>query len=196
MKKTIRILIAILLVATIAVLAGNRVAWAGTGTEAEQALTSAGDSSLALDKPEPGSVKPPPAEVTACQDGVHSVGGVSILDVKNLTPGYCLVAFLRNHAFAVGHIPNGAGDVLAHITFLRVFYHGKLIPELPTKDGQVQICYAVPPGKQAQIYFFDFYGPRFERTGQPAWEPLETTVTDGVACAAAQATGAYALIVK
>jgi hypothetical protein len=51
--------------------------------------------------------------------------------------------------------------------------------------------------QQAQIYFFNFYGPRFGmRTGQPSWEPLATTVTDSVACAAAQTSGAYALIGK
>jgi hypothetical protein len=61
----------------------------------------------------------------------------------------------------------------------------------------VQICYAAPPDKTVQIYFYDFYGPRFgERTGQPSWEPLETTVENGMACTAVQTSGAYALIGK
>jgi hypothetical protein len=145
--------------------------------------------------PKPGSVKPPPGDVTFCEDGNWSVGGVSTLEVTDLAPGYCIVAFLRNHAFAVGRIPDGAGKVLANITFLRIFHYGKLVYNLPVEDGQVEVCYAVPPGKTGQIYFFDFYGPRFgERKGQPTWEPLETTVSGGVACAAAQTTGAYALI--
>jgi hypothetical protein len=148
---------------------------------------------VAPDKP--GTVKPPPAEVTICEDGIDSVGGVSTLEVNSLAPGYCLAAFLRNHGFALGRIPDGAGKVLANITFLRVFYHGALVYELPTADGNVQICYAVPAGKQAQIYFFDFYGPRFgQNHGQPEWQPLETTVDNGVACATAQKSGAYALI--
>jgi len=145
----------------------------------------------------PGSVKPPPAAITVCENGDFSVGGVSVLKVKALKPGYCLAAFLRNHAFALGRIPDGAGRVLANITFLQVFYQSKFVYEVPVADGAIEICYAVPPGTQAQIYFFDFYGPRFgTRTGQPAWQPLETTVTAGVACAKAQTSGAYALIGK
>jgi len=150
-----------------------------------------------LARPEPGTVKPPPAELTVCENGDFTVGGVSILKVTELEPGYCLAAFLRNNAFALGRIPDGAGSVLAHITFLRVFLHGELVQAVPADDGIVQICYAVPPGKEAQIYFFDFYGPRFgTRTGQPTWEALPTTIEDGIACAPAQKTGAYALIGK
>ncbi|HEX5944207.1 MAG TPA: SdrD B-like domain-containing protein [Anaerolineales bacterium] len=175
----------------------------------ETSLTTlvAGENTLAWDVglytpgsppgPEPGTVKPPPGDITICEEGVHSVGGVSTLEVNDLAPGYCLVAFLRDHAFAVGRIPDGAGTVLADITFLRVFYQGRLVHELPEEDGQVKICYSVLAVDTAQIYFFDFYGPRSgERSGQPSWEPLETTVDGGKACAAAQTTGAYALIGK
>jgi hypothetical protein len=147
---------------------------------------------------DPGTVKPPPPEVTICGNGVVSVGGVSTLQVNNLASGYCLAAFLRNEGFALGRIPDGAGTVLARITFLRVFYNGILVHDLPTQDGQVQICYYVDPEvEQAQIYFFDFYGPRTNgRQGQPSWQPLETTVQGNIACAAAQSSGAYALIGK
>lgn len=148
-------------------------------------------------KPEPGTVKPPPSGIVICKDGSHSVGGVAILNIIRLKPNYCLEAFLWNHAFAIGRIPGDAGKVLADVTFLKVYYKNQFIYEVPVQDGNITICYAVPLGKQVQIYFFDFYGPRFkERTGQPAWEPLLTTVTDGVACAAAQTSGAYALIGK
>jgi hypothetical protein len=147
-------------------------------------------------RPEPGTVRPPPAEVTVCENGIASVGGVSILDVDNLAPGYCLAAFLRSNAFAVGRIPDGAGTVLAPITFLRVFYNSTFVYEVPAADGSVQVCYALTGmPTQVAIYFYDFYGPRFEGgNGQPAWEPLPTTVEGNVACAAAQTSGAYALI--
>jgi hypothetical protein len=143
----------------------------------------------------PGTVQPPPAEVTICQDGFASVGGISTLEVNNLAPGYCLAAFLRNRGFALGRIPDGAGQVLSNITFLRVFFNSNFVYEVAEGDGDVLVCYAIPAGREAQIYFFDFYGPRFgERTGQPEWEPLETTVENGVACAEARTSGAYALI--
>jgi hypothetical protein len=145
---------------------------------------------------DPGTVRPPPSDVTTCQDGYTAVGGVSTLEVNNLASGYCLAAFLRNSNFALGRIPDGAGRALANITFLRVFRFGSLVSTLPEGDGDVQICYSVPSGiTQSQIYFYDFYGPRQgQGGGQRNWEPLETTVTNGVACADAQNSGAYALI--
>jgi hypothetical protein len=147
-------------------------------------------------RPEPGTVRPPPAEVTVCEEGIASVGGVSILNVDNLAPGYCLAAFLRSNAFAVGRIPDGAGTVLAPITFLRVFYNSTFVYEVPAADGSVQVCYSLTgTPTQVAIYFYDFYGSRFEGgNGQPAWEPLPTTVEGNVACATAQTSGAYALI--
>jgi hypothetical protein len=152
---------------------------------------------------DPGTVQPPPAEITVCAQGDYSVGGVSILNVYTLESGYCLAANLWNHAFALGRIPDGAGRVQADITFLRVFSNGEFVYELPSEDEndeKVKICYAVPPNiTDYQIYFFDFYGPRFgERTGQPSWDPLDPSPTepDGMACAIAQTSGAYALIGK
>lgn len=195
MGKSIRILIAIALMLGIAILARNNVAWAGPTAEVRQSAQAQDEPSVSLAKPEPGTVKPPPAEITVCEDGIYSVGGVATLRVNGIALGHCLAAFLRNHGFALGRIPDGAGEFLANITFIRAFDQGSLIYELPAEDGDVQICYAVPPGTEAQIYFFDFYGPRFgERTGQPSWEPLETTVENGIACAPAQTSGAYALI--
>lgn len=150
-----------------------------------------------IGKPEPGTVKPPPRVVKTCKDGNYSVGGVSGLKVSGLKPGYCLKAFLWNHRFAFGRIPKDAGKLLADITFLQIFHYGRLIQELPVQDGKIMICYAVPPNKQAQIYFYDFNRAHFgKKTGQPSWEPLPTTVENGVACAPAQSTGAYALIGK
>lgn len=161
----------------------------------EQGTSAARAGSAANPDKDKGTVRPPPADVVITGDGTYSIGGVSTLTVSDLAPGYAIAAFLANHAFALGRIPDGAGSILADITFIRYFHQGRLIPELPPDDGDVTICYAVPPGVAAQIYFFDFYGPRFgERRGQPSWEPLETTVENGIACASARRTGAYALI--
>ena len=200
MGKFSRILIVIVLVLGVLFLARNNVAWAGSADELKQSGLAEGQPLVSAAKPEPckGTVCPPPDTIKICSDGKHSVGGVSTLEITELKSGYCLEAFLRNHAFALGRIPGDTGKVLAHITFLQVYYNSRFVYDVPTADGTVQICYAVSPEiQQAQIYFFDFYGSRFgERTGQPAWEALVTTVTDGVACAKAQTSGAYALIGK
>lgn len=199
MNKYIRMLLVLIVMLGVLLLARGKVVWAGPTSEANQpaSILDKGPSAP-IAKPDPGTVKPPPAEITVCEDGTHSIGGVAILKVTKLKAGYCLEAFLWDHAFAIGRIPDGAGKVLADVTFLKVYYKGRFIYEVPEEDGNIEICYAVPPDtQQAQIYFFNFYGPRFGmRTGQPSWEPLDTTVTNGVACAQAQTSGAYALIGK
>jgi len=195
MNKYLRIIVVLALVLGIAILAKDNVAWAEPNTEADSSVLAQDDFSDLLAGPEPGSVKPPRPEIKLCEDGVYSVGGVATLRVSQLAPGYCVEASLHNKNFAVGRIPDGAGKTLAKVTFLRVFYQGKFVYEVPPEDGDIEICYAVPPGKQAEIYFYNHYGPRFgEGTGQPAWEPLPTTVENGIACAPAQTSGAYALI--
>lgn len=185
MSKYVRVMIAVTLLLGIVLLARNQVAWAQPGTEAERPALAqeadAGPSSIAG-----GTVKPPPNKIKVCKDGVYSVGGVSILKVKNLAPDYCLKAFVQRRSHVSGHIPDGAGRILADVTFLQVFYRNRLVSQLPEKDGQVQICYAIPPRKQAKLYF---------KSGA-LWRPLETTVKNDFACAAAQYSGAYALIGK
>jgi len=194
MKRIFRLFIVIVLVGAIALLASGNVAWAGPGEKDQPVVQGAASNGPDFHKPDPGSVKPPPGEVTICENGVKSVGGVATLEVTDLGDGYCLVASLMSHAFAVGHIPKDAGKALAHIVMLRVFHHGKIVSELPEEDGQSRICFAVPPGATGKIYMYDFYGPRFHRPGSRDWVPLDTTVENGIACASAQSTGAYALM--
>jgi len=195
MNKYVRVLIALALVLGIAFLARNKVAWANPAPQVDASAPLQDDASTLADKTDPGTVKPPLPEIKFCEDGVYSAGGISTIKARNLAPGYCLEAFLHNKNYALGRIPDGAGKILANVTFLRVFYQGKFVYEVPSEDGDVEICYALPPGTQAQIYFYNHYGPRFGKgKGQPSWEPLQTTVVDGMACASAQTSGAYALI--
>jgi hypothetical protein len=149
----------------------------------------------------PGTVQPPPPDLRVCDPavGVYSLGGVSTLRLNLPADDYCLHVFLWNHAFSIGRIPGGAGRVLAEVTFLEAYYQERFVYkyEVAGEAGSIQVCYAVPIGMQAQIYFFDFYGPMFgEKKGQPSWELLQTTVENGIACAPAQTSGAYALIGK
>jgi hypothetical protein len=179
----------------VAALAWDRVAWADPASDADPFAFAQDEASGLPAKPDPGSVKPPKKGIRTCEDGLNSVGGVATINITDLVPGYCLEAFLHNKNYALGRIPEGAGKILANVTFLKVYYRGRFSYEVPDEDGDLEICFAVPPGMVAQIYFYNHYAPRFgQGTGQPAWEPLPTTVVDGVACAPAQTSGAYALI--
>jgi hypothetical protein len=148
-----------------------------------------------------GTVKPPPPNINVCAPGTYSLGGISTLVVNALSAGYCINAYLWNHAFAIGQIPGGAGRLLAEVTFVEYFYQGTFVYQydVPGETDSIQVCYAVPGNiKQAQIYFFDHYGPRFgnPHTGGATWIPVETTIQNGIACATAETSGAYALIGK
>jgi hypothetical protein len=197
MSKLIRVMIAIAMVSGIVLLAHQQVAWAQPTTEVNpsdqpQEIVPAplyrgggGDEGR-------GTVKPPRRRLFTCKDGLYSVGGVATLNVENLAHGYCLQAFLWKRRWPPVHVPTGAGDFLADITFLQVFYRNRFKMELPVSDGTLEVCYAVPPGKtQVKIYFLDFYG---KHRGKPTWVALDTTVEDGMACAPAQDSGGYALI--
>lgn len=199
-NRYLRAILAVVIVTGIALLAGGQVAWAGQ-EDSTPAEVSAGQDRFAMAQiGKPGSVKPPPREFSACENGLYSVGGVVTLEIKDLKPGYCVEAVLWNPRFQVRRLPDGVGSPLAHMLFLRVYLNGRLVYEVLPGDGTVETCYALPPDKQGQFYFYDFYGKRFnKRTELPrTWDTLETTIDDQnkTACAFTQVSGVYGLIGK
>lgn len=193
MGKLVRLLTALSMALGIAFLAGEQAAWAGPATQAKHAN---GVADLFPAPPEhgggPGTVHPPKPWVWICDEGFFSVGGVSTLSVENLAPHYCIRAFLWKARWPPVKPPAGFGKFLAAITFVQVYYKGRFVKRLPPEDGQAELCYAVPPGKQAKIYFLDLYKGK----GKPGWKALKTTMKDGLACVPSQDSGAYALIGK
>lgn len=201
MKQYFRLMIAAALVLGIALLATGQVAWAGQDApSAPLAGSTGGEFSVLPAGPKPGSVKPPPAQFYACADGLYSVGGVVTMEIKDLKPGYCVEAVLWNPRFQIRRLPDGAGAPLAHMLFVRVYLNGRLTYEVPPADGSVETCYALPPDKTGQFYFYNFYGMRFKKlTELPrTWDTLETrTDTEKkTACAFTQVSGVYGLIGK
>lgn len=198
-NKYLRFLIASALVLGIVLLAKEGVAWAGSKNDVNLATnTEQSEPLVFLAGQEPGSVKPPPKEIYICEDGMYSIGGVVVLNIKNLNPSSCIEAVLWNPRFQIKRIPEDAGRALAHMLFLRIYYEGKLIHELPAEDGSIESCYALPPETQGQFYFYNFYGMRFKKLTQPptSWESWETRVdTDKkTVCAFTQFSGVYGLI--
>ncbi|NTW09036.1 MAG: hypothetical protein HGA28_05655 [Anaerolineaceae bacterium] len=199
--KLVRAVLAVVVVLGIALMAKGQVAWADQDNATDSVVTF-GQSELAIlpAKPGPGSVKPPPQVFYACENGIYSVGGVATIEIKDLKPGYCIEAVLWNPRFQIHRLPDGAGSPLAHMLFLRVYLNGRLVYDVPPGDGTVETCYALPPDKEAQFYFYDFYGKRFnKRTELPrTWDTLDTRVdTDKkTACAFTQVSGVYGLIGK
>ncbi len=199
--KFLRAVLAVVVVLGIALMAKGQVAWADQSETTDSVVAlGQGDFSVLPAEPGPGSVKPPPEVFYACENGIYSVGGVATIEIKDLKPGYCIEAVLWNPRFQIHRLPDGVGSPLARMLFLRVYLNGRLVYDVPPGDGTVETCYALPPDKEAQFYFYDFYGKRFnKRTELPrTWDTLDTRVdTDKkTACAFTQVSGVYGLIGK
>jgi len=200
-SKNTRFVIIVAIVLGITLLAGGNAVWAGPKNSGDLTIAmEQGESSLDLAQPEPGSVKPPPEKGSFCVKGFYSVGGVVTLEIQELAPGYCIEAELWNPIFKAKLIPEEAGKVLAQTLFIKVYYHGSLTYEVLPGDGIVEACYAIPPEKQVQFYFYDYYGMRFEkRTAPPeTWDLIETRTDENnvIACAFTRTSGAYDLVGK
>ena len=193
-KKYLRVIIVIVVLMGIIVLAKNQVAWAGPATETRQ-VSGFGQVQPSVSLNNPGSVQAPSSSHEACEKDVFSVGGAITFEIKDLKPGYCVETDLWDTTFGV--IPEDTGKVLGYKGVIRIYFHGELVYELLAADGSIQACFAIPPEKQALIYFYDSYGQRFEkRTDTPSWETIDTTVDNNIACAFTQKSGVYALIGK
>jgi hypothetical protein len=197
----LRIFLTILLVLAIFLLAGGETVWAVQGgAQSVSAPLNQTGFAPAPAKPGPGSVKPPPPFLAICKDGLYSIGGVATLEIKDLKPGYCVEAVLWNPRFQIHRLPKDAGAPLAHLLFVRIYYDGKLTYEILPGDGSVEACYALPPQKQGQFYFFNFYGMRFKKLTRPpvTWDVVETRLDTQkkTACAFTHISGVYALVGK
>jgi hypothetical protein len=190
MKRVLRIIILIsILLGTIG-LAQGRVAWAQTTADESPAPLQgvAWNVSQHDDDDDDGTVRPPPKRERICKQGTFSIGGVSTIKVTRLDKHYCLIASLRKSNSVRGRIPGGAGQILADITHISIRYRNHFVSYLPTGDGHVEICYAIPPGKTAKIYHL---GGHFG-----VWRQLDTAIKKNVACARVRPAGFYALIGK
>ena len=132
-----------------------------------------------------------------CESGEYAVGGIATFSVKNLKEGYCIEWETKGHGFALGHLPKRDGRFITDFVFQRIYLNRHLQYKLPPGDGSIKTCFAAPPDKQVSIYFYDFFGARFEkRKGYVAWVPVETTIENGLACANTDTSGVYALVRK
>lgn len=203
MGKYTRVFIAILMVLGIVILARNKIAWAANpeakisssvqaqlqpsaplrgdddcdkdnNKDKDKCKDKDKDKCKDKDDDDCGTVQPPPDNIEVCERGDYSVGGVATLDIRNLRGKDCLTAHTRNPDPAVDQLPAGAGTILADVIVLT----------LPPKEGNVKICFAVPPGEQVKIY----------SSAGGSWTGLKTKVKDGIACAEVNKSGDYTLV--
>jgi hypothetical protein len=211
MTKYFRLFIAILMILGLLALAKGGVAWAAksSGKSDQPAPQSIGqpdqsdkdpcnknpDSQDCKDKEKDkdkdkcnpkkedcGSVKPPPKEIVITVNGEYSVGGFCTLTVEYLVDDH------RLNAGVVTPLPRPLPDGVHKVELgcLLSYYKSEApIDEMLPEAGKTTICFANSPQKDMQIYFYD------ANSANPEWTPLETTVTDGIACAVANKSGVY-----
>jgi len=136
MKKMPRLLIALALILGVIALTGNQTAWADTvGTDPSELVVGQGQNSLLYASSHKGSVVPPPSSAVVCSPNdvpdMYSIGGVAVLHLDELEPGYCIEVFLGNY-LAPHWLPENAGDFLSHIVYVRIYKHGELIDKAPS----------------------------------------------------------------
>jgi hypothetical protein len=200
MGKFIRILIAIVVVLSFVIWAKSDPAGAANPeSTGEKSLQSGADLSVPADqddcqkgnnkdkekckckengKPKKhcGTVKPPDDDDDVCERGKFSVGGVAVLDVKELKhrsrkdDDDCF--HVHKDSAADVKIPN-AGKALSDRIILSAMGEG----------SAVEICFAATPGKSVKIFY----------TEKDSWTPLDTRVENGVACARAASSGSFVL---
>jgi hypothetical protein len=187
--KILRVLILIVVLVGSIGLAQKQAAWAQPSAADDRSAGSGNGTFSFLggdEEDKGGTVKPPPKKVKACKRGTFSVGGVSVLKVKRLADDYCVMGSLQKRHHVPGKIPPGAGTILADITLFQVLYRHHFVSILPDRAGHVELCYAIPPGVKAKLYYRDHL----------QWKRMDTNVRGKTACARVFAAGYYALIGK
>jgi hypothetical protein len=135
-----------------------------------------------------GTVRPPGCRgihilsVGQYSGGEYSICGMAIAKVILKREGLEVELRLQNHT------TKGAGNVIVGTIELTVRLDKKKVDGPHDPYADIQLCYAVPPGKEVEVKFYD--------TEKNAWVALETTVGDGQACATANFSGDYVLVKK
>jgi len=194
MKQMTRWIIAVALVLAVVVIAGNNIAWADTVDQGFSGLVQgqgdAAPSSVAGIKK--GTVVPPDVSKECLSPvEVHSLYGIALLGLPEEpvedpdidAPNYCVEAVIWNRRFPPGRLPEEVDSLLTNLLVLRVYIYGEIVDkvphgqvsdEVPEDVGEISLCFSKLPGEHdEQIYFFDFFGPRFSRPN-PDWSSSVT----------------------
>lgn len=139
-----------------------------------------------------GTVPKPPRKVNITKPGTYSVGAICSAIIDYYIPGLddnLHIQFpTQNTEVVPFNADNGDLLYLPGCHFLH-FREGRVKDLMTPEEGDWKICFAARPGKEMTIYFY-----RDNNTEViPAWEPLETTIENGLACApVADYSGVYA----
>jgi len=202
-------------------------------------IVGKGDSAPLMAGVKKGTVIPPvPIKKCLTRTEVYSLYGIALLGLPDEpeeepddfdSPWYCIEAVTWNRRFPPGRLPDEVDKLLTNLIVLRVYIYSDIVDEVPHEVpdnwadlddadiadidgdvGEIALCFNNDPlYDDEQIYFFDFFGPRFSRPN-PDWSPSVTIQPDqikeyfetrygdldDVVCTRVLASGAYVLVDK
>jgi hypothetical protein len=181
------------LIVGIVFVARNQVAWANQSSDLSLSAREDGQAAVADKKDDckdknknkdkcKGTVKPPPKDLFIPVTGEYSVGGFCTLSIVLNDPAITLDATIKTP------LPSDLPDKVHKVRqgCLLTYYSSDLrIDELSSNSGSATVCFAATPQQQTVVYFHNTY------SSNPTWVALETTVQNGIACAAAPKSGVY-----
>ncbi len=138
-----------------------------------------------------GSVLVPDYVTTIAKNGPIALGGCVTGNVADLpeNKGYEMTASILTSLEDQEKLPPDVGKLYNCIVDLKLNQNGNLIDELPGADGNVTLCFAVPPNQKGTIYFFDKYF-----NDKAVWEPVSDPYKSGIACGPVMKSGYYAMV--
>jgi len=130
-----------------------------------------------------GTVRPPSSSVVIPQTGMYAVGGVCTIIVEYYVTGLSNVVHVEENTEVSSNVPFPDNEGLLYLPGCHVFHYkrGSLVDDVTTDEGRWKICFAAIPNRQTTIYFY--YAKDELNPVSSVWEPLETTIEDGLACA-------------
>jgi hypothetical protein len=198
MGKIVRISIAVLVILSFVIWARSESAAADTASSGDQSLQSGAGLSASADvddckngknkdkdrckckdddgkKKDCGTVKPPKDKDKVCKDQRKSVGGVVVVAIKERDERECVDVSTRNFDPVADQLPPGLGRAVSDTVTLAI----------PSPKSLVTICFAAPPlGQELKIL----------ASSTNTWLTIQTTVDQGMACAAVPGSGKYLLV--
>jgi hypothetical protein len=132
-----------------------------------------------------GTVRPPASRISFAASGEYAVGGVCIIRAEYKVGGLSnevWVAYEEEETETVPFPDYEKGDMLYFPGCHVVHYRDANLKEemnVDEEEGEWEICFAERPGKDMTIYYYQ--DDLDDIT--PPWQPLETRVEGGLACA-------------
>lgn len=180
MRKTILVLVAFILVLSIAGIARTNPAWASVLPATWQPGEAARSEAFA----------PPLKLITITQDGIYNVGGVCTVEVDFLKENLQIIADAEVPIEESKKViyPGDANLLFPGCHFVH-FKDDEIVNPLDSQDGTAEVCFGASSNMVMSIWYYLDSTPAEGRV----WQELPTWLEDNgrLVCASAKYTGVY-----